>query len=80
MKKTTLILMLCAFAFVANAQVLLDETFNYASNSLSTEPTWTTSSNAGAVGTIGNLTADPLAYADANGSYALSGLGKLETV
>ena len=81
MKKTTLILMFCAFALIVNAQVLYDETFNYASSSLLTESTWTNtlSTNSAAVGTIGNLSSDPLAYGDANGMYALSGLGKLVT-
>ena len=81
MKKTTLILMFCAFALIVNAQVLYDETFNYASSSLLTESTWTNtlSTNSTAVGTIGNLSSDPLAYGDANGMYALSGLGKLVT-
>ena len=81
MRKITLLIAFVASAFFANAQVLHDETFNYASASLLTEPTWinTLSTNGAAVGTIGNLSADPLAYGDANGMYALSGAGKLVT-
>jgi hypothetical protein len=79
MKKITLFIAFLAFVLIANAQVLLDETFNYAGTSLTTEPTWTTSPNTGAVGTIGNLSTDPLSYGDANGMYALSGVGKLVT-
>ena len=79
MKNITLLLVFLVNVIVSNAQVILDETFNYAGNSLTTEPTWTTSSNTGAIGTIGGLTADPLAYGDTNGQYALSGLGKLVT-
>ena len=79
MKNITLLLVFLLNVIVSNAQVILDETFNNAGNSLTTEPTWTTSSNTGAIGTIGGLTADPLAYGDTNGQYALSGLGKLVT-
>ena len=81
MKKITSFIAFLAFVLIANAQVLHDETFNYASASLLTESTWTNtlSTNSAAVGTIGNLSADPLSYGDANGMYALSGAGKLVT-
>ena len=79
MKKISLLFTIIFATFTANAQVLLDETFNYAGSSLTTEPTWTTSSNAGAVGTIGGLTATPLTYENSSKFYVLSGLGKLVT-
>ncbi len=81
MKKITLLLAFCAFIFAANAQVILDETFDYSSASLMTESTWTNSlsSNSAAVGTIGNLSTGPLSYGDGNGTFVLSGLGQLVT-
>ena len=81
MKKITLFMVFCAFAFAANAQVILDETFNYSVSSLLNETTWTNtlSTNGAAVGTIGNLSSAPLSYGDANGLYALSGVGNLVT-
>jgi hypothetical protein len=81
MKKFTFILALCCIAFIGKAQVIHDETFDYPVSGLILEPTWTNtlSTNSAAVGTIGNLSADPLSYGDANGLYALSGAGKLVT-
>jgi len=81
MKKLTFIITFAILAFMANAQVVLDETFNYSSASLLTEASWTNtlSTNGAVVGTIGNLSSEPLSYGDGNGMYALSGIGKLVT-
>ncbi|MCX6308653.1 MAG: T9SS type A sorting domain-containing protein [Bacteroidia bacterium] len=88
MKKITLLVSFLVVALFANAQILLDETFNYPGTSIANswtslvnEPTWTNllASNYGTIGTIGNLSADALSYGDANGFYALSGTGKLVT-
>lgn len=81
MKKITLLVSFLVVALFVNAQILLDETFNYSVSSLINETTWTNSlsTNSAAVGTIGNLSADALSYGDANGMYALSGIGKLVT-
>ena len=80
MRKITLIFLMCTVAFFASAQVIMDESFNYSSASLTTEPSWTTLNyTSSVVGTIGDLSSDPLSYGDANGLYALSGIGKLVT-
>jgi len=81
MKKLTFIITFALSVFWANAQVVLDETFNYSSASLLTETSWTNtlSTNGAVVGTIGNLSSEPLSYGDGNGMYALSGIGKLVT-
>ena len=81
MKKITLLIALVVFALSANAQVVLDETFNYSVTNLLNESTWTNtlSTNGAVTGTIGNISSDPLSYGDANGMYALSGVGKLIT-
>jgi len=81
MKKITLLVSFLVVALFVNAQILLDETFNYPVASLINEPTWTNTAaaNTAVIGTIGNLSADPLSYGDANGMYALSGVGKLVT-
>ena len=81
MKKITSIIAFLALVLIANAQVLHDETFNYTSANLLTESTWTNtlSTNGAVTGTIGNISSDPLSYGDANGMYALSGVGKLIT-
>ncbi|MEI6554525.1 MAG: fibronectin type III domain-containing protein [Paludibacter sp.] len=79
MKKTILLFMVLLSTVMVSAQVLLDETFNYAGSSLTTESTWTTSSNTGVVGTIGGLTATPLTYGNSSKLFVLSGLGKLVT-
>jgi len=81
MKKTTFLIAFVISAFMLNAQVLHDETFNYTSANLLTESTWTNtlSTNGAVTGTIGNISSDPLSYGDANGMYALSGVGKLIT-
>jgi hypothetical protein len=81
MKKITFLVAFIITAFVIHAQVILDETFNYSSASLLTESSWTNtlSANGAAVGTIGNISSEPLSYGDANGMYALSSAGKLIT-
>jgi len=88
MKKITLFVSFLVVALFVNAQILLDETFNYPGTSIANswtslvnEPTWTNTlaANSAVVGTIGNLSADALSYGDANGMYALSGTGKLVT-
>lgn len=81
MKKITTLIAFVVSVFMTNAQVVLDETFNYAGSSLLTESSWTNTlpANGAVVGSIGNLSSEPLSYGDANGMYALSGVGKLVT-
>jgi hypothetical protein len=81
MKKTTFLIAFIISVLMVNAQVILDETFNYSGSGLITETSWTNtlSTNGAVIGTIGNLSTDPLSYGDANGMYALSGAGKLVT-
>ncbi len=80
MKKITLVILMCTVALFASAQVIMDESFNYSGASLTTEPSWTALNYTTAVvGTIGDLSSDPLSYGDGNGMYALSSVGKLVT-
>ncbi|MFZ4455953.1 MAG: hypothetical protein ACOYOT_07005 [Bacteroidales bacterium] len=81
MKKLAFLFAFSCFALLSKAQVIYDETFDYLGSSLTTESSWTNTlaANGAAIGTIGNLSSDPLSYGDANGMYALSGLGKLVT-
>ncbi|MEI8086465.1 MAG: T9SS type A sorting domain-containing protein [Paludibacter sp.] len=75
MKKITFIMALIASTLLANAQVLLDETFNYPEGNLAAESAWTTAGTLTA-GTGRFIITPALTYADAAGTYALSGLGK----
>ena len=77
MKKLTLILALCAFAFVAKAQVLYDETFDYANvgGPLAGQGGWTEAGGVHPNGEGRTIVSPPLSYSDGAGSWALSGMG-----
>ena len=82
MKKiTTLLLSLSLlFAFGVKADVLLDETFNYAESDLDNVTAWTKAFNTAPTGTVlastkKTISAPALVYAPLN-EYVLSGLGK----
>ena len=81
MKKITLFIAFIAFAFFANAQVIYDETFTAfpASTDVTGIPTngWLNwASNIGpAAGDVRTVNSSALAYSDAGGLTALSGLG-----
>lgn len=77
MKKITLFLALCAFAFAANAQVLYDETFNYANvpGPLNGQGGWVETGGAHANGEGRTIVSPPLSYSDGAGSWALSSMG-----
>jgi len=77
MKKITLILTMCLFALLGNAQVLLDETFNYPNvpGPLNGQGGWIEAGPAHADGEGRTIVFPPLSYNDATGNWALSGMG-----
>lgn len=75
MKKITLFLILCLLYSYTQATVIVDEIFDYASASLASEPTWTTSGTL-TTGTGRNIVTPALSYSNLGGTYILSELGK----
>lgn len=79
-KKFTLLLICFLTSIIANAQVLIDETFNYSVTNLSSETTWTTSGTL-TTGAGRTIITPALTYAEPGGSaWALSGQGKAVNV
>ena len=79
MKIKFTLLIMCLFTLVANAQVLLDEPFDYTTGSFSTVPNWTTLNDGTHYITLGtgrNIVSPALTYSNSGGTWALSGLGK----
>lgn len=77
MKKFTLLLAVSFLAMWSNAQVLLDETFDYADGALKAANEW---SDGGSIGTWASdfLVQSPaLTYSNSGGTYVLSGIGKV---
>ena len=77
MKKITLLLALCAFIFNLNAQVLYDETFNYAvvPGPVNGQGGWTESGGVHPNGEGRTIVFPPLSYSDGAGNWALSSMG-----
>lgn len=77
MKKITLLLALFAFVFAANAQVLYDETFDYANvgGPLGGQGGWTEAGGIHSNGEGRTIVSPALTYSDGAGSWALSSMG-----
>ncbi len=75
MKKLLISTLLCSFAFVSNASVFIDETFNYSVSNLSSESSWTTVGTL-TTGTGRNIVSPALTYTNSGKTYVLSGVGK----
>lgn len=75
MKKITLLLALCLSFMVAQATVIVDEKFDYATATLAGESTWTTAGTLTS-GTGRNIVTPALTYSNTGGTYILSGEGK----
>lgn len=76
MKKITLLLILIVFAGMANASIYLDEVFDYPDGALKTNTGWLT----GGTTTWESdymVQGSALTYSDVNGSFVLSGQGKV---
>jgi hypothetical protein len=77
MKKIFTLTLLCITVLTANAQVILDEIFNYSVTNLKDEVTWTTGwTTLPGIGTGRNIVTPALTYITAEGTYVLSDLGK----
>lgn len=75
MKKITLLFMLCSFALLTKADIVIDELFDYGVSNLANEASWTHSGTM-TTGTGRNIETGGLVYSNAGGIYIHSGLGK----
>jgi hypothetical protein len=76
MKKIfTLLMFLCISAMTVNAQIILDETFDYPDGNLTSVSTWLTAGTL-TTGTGRFIVNSPLVYSNSGGNYSLSALGK----
>jgi hypothetical protein len=72
----TLLLFGFFISLAVNAQVILDEIFNYSVTNLKDEVTWTTAGTPPGIGTGRNIITPALTYITAQGTYVLSDKGK----
>jgi acetyl esterase/lipase len=75
MKKLTLLLIIVNFTLITNANILLDEIFNYSITNLTEAPEWTTAGTL-TTGTGRNIISSALTYTQGGKTYVLSGMGK----
>lgn len=75
MKKITLFLTLALLSSWAYSSVIIEELFNYEATNLANVPAWTTTGTL-TTGTGRNIVTPPLSYANAGGTFILSGEGK----